>query len=214
MTVLRLRYLLLVTIFLHLKCGIKIIISLDLIATKMFSGLFSGIFGSSEAKKEGGEKTLRIFIEENSYKSLKKDVELDCDQICLRFKNGIPKKSDKSEFRILLVVKDKKDQNKIICKRILNKFERIFDGFFTFPLTATKHQYYMVDVQEYLLRQQYLPLQVNSSEKPFMNIKKVEREGILEMKNIGKNEFKKKRFTLTQDVLIYQSPQDKGMFVL
>ena len=41
----------------------------------------------------------------------------------------------------------------------------------------------------------------------------IEREGLLEMKNVKKDVFKKKRFTLTPEVLIYHAPGDKGKLI-
>ena len=61
-----------------------------------------------------------------------------------------------------MIIKDRKDNSKIICKRILNNFEKIFDGYFAIPRKKIEYQFFMVDVQEYLLRQQYLPLQIQS----------------------------------------------------
>lgn len=112
-------------------------------------GFFSSIFGSITNKKKEEKESdnfVRIFIEENSYKSLKKEKDLNCQQICQKFQHVFPRKNKKSEFRIVLTIRDKKKQHIIVSKRILNNFEKIFDGYYTQNLKHLIKHYAMVDV--------------------------------------------------------------------
>ena len=174
-----------------------------------FKKLFGGITSSRPNKNKENDDFVRIYIEENSYKSLRKEKEKNCGQICDQFMHVFPRKNKKSEFRIVLILRNSKKPDKIISKRILNNFERIFDGPFLSSSKRFTKQYLMVDVQEYLLRQHYLPTQVKAQDKPVMNMR-IEREGLLEMQNVEKREWKKKHFILTPEVLIYHEPGQKG----
>lgn len=168
--------------------------------------------GGSKASKKGNEDddSIKIFFEEGSYKSIKKDKEVNCKQICEQCLYIFQRKNKKSEFRIILTLtKTTKTGELIINKRILNNFERIFDGHFLKPLKKLQRKFSMVDVQEYLLRQHYLPTQPNHSHKAVMDMR-IEREGMLEMRNIEKKEFRKKHFKLTPEVLIYHEPKDNS----
>ena len=170
-----------------------------------------GIQNRISHRKKENDQFVRIFIEENSYKTLRKDKEITCKEICDRYMHTFPIQNKKSEFRIVLIVKKKMSRNqfKIINKRILNGFERIFDGSFTLKLRGLTRQYMMVDVQEYLLRQHYLPVQIKPQEKALID-ERIEREGLLEMRNIEEKEFSKKQFILTPELLIYHEPKNKG----
>jgi hypothetical protein len=57
-----------------------------------------------------------------------------------------------------------------------------------------------------------MPVQINSNDKPSIDMR-IEREGLLEMRNINKKDFNKKRFTVTPEVLIYHSPEQKGTYI-
>lgn len=160
-------------------------------------------------KGKGDDDTLKIFIEEGSYKTIKKEKDINCKQICDKFLYIFQRKNKKSEFRIILTLsKPKKNGQVIISKRILNNFEKIFEGEFVKPLKNLKRKFSMVDVQEYLLRQHYLPAQATYTHKAVMDMR-TEREGLLEMRNIEKEGLKKRHFKLTPEVLIYHEPKDQ-----
>ena len=69
-----------------------------------------------------------------------------------------PRKTKKSEFRIVLTLKDPKKDGAIVSKRILSNFEKIFDSAHDVHLKHLHRQYSMIDISEYLMRQSYVPV--------------------------------------------------------